>query len=289
MSEDQIHKTEFKFPEKMISVNDEIGIKPELVKTVTPLSDPEAISIELPSNFAYYKFKDLYVKPFRVIHLAKVAKAMETASLQVLAEVVSSVLMTPNGDKNIAFSLSMSDFTCVLYWLRLNSFAKKQMRFTNICSNEKHHEDVDNGLKTKDSLKITTILDKTKLKLNSIVDIPDINNWCWMNGDERVLFRPETVLDTMQFLDSTEWEDPEFQYFAKIAAVLDLPFGLDEKIKFIKDNNIDTDSCARALEFANMMSQYQVVETYTSVCSGCGASMEVNTSVDARSFLSPAF
>ena len=40
-----------------------------------PVADPEGASLGLPSKFAYYAFKDLYVKPFKARHLAKLSRA----------------------------------------------------------------------------------------------------------------------------------------------------------------------------------------------------------------------
>src|ERR1035437_8774346 len=51
-----------------------------LSSQTTPVTSPDAISIDLPSKFHYYGFKDLYVRPLRVTHLAKLAKAVELGS-----------------------------------------------------------------------------------------------------------------------------------------------------------------------------------------------------------------
>jgi len=53
-----------------------------------PTSEPESIVLDLPSNFAFYDFKDIYVKPFKGYHLGKLSRAKEEQSTLHMAEVV---------------------------------------------------------------------------------------------------------------------------------------------------------------------------------------------------------
>lgn len=255
----------------------------------TPIAEPEGISIDLPSRFFYYSFKDLYVRPFKLSHLAKVAKAHETSSMQTLAEVVSAVLSTPNGDTNIAFQLTMADFNAVLHWLRLNSFNKKQMRMTHQCANPNHIAQVEAGVKTPESLKVTTIYHSSDLKLNHLDNAPDpaVYQLNLPGYDTPVALRPETVTDVVQFLDSPNWDDPEFQYKARVASVIGLPMPLEDRILMLED--LDPDQALLALEFADLVDEYGVEEFVSTKCMGCGASAAVKIAVDALTFLSPEF
>jgi hypothetical protein len=255
----------------------------------TPIADPEGISIDLPSRFFYYTFKDLYVRPFKLSHLAKVAKAHETSSMQTLAEVVSSVLSTPNGDTNIAFQLNMADFNAVLYWLRLNSFSKKQMRLTHQCTDPNHLAQVEAGTKTQESLKVTTIYTNSDLKMRHLDEAPDPEKYSIMvpGYDQKVQMRPETVSDVVQFLDHPDWEDPEFQYKARVASVIGLGISLEQRIALIDD--LDPDQALLALAFADLVDTYGVDELVSTNCMECGASTAVKTAVDALTFLSPEF
>lgn len=266
------------------------------VKTVPPaqISEPEGISIELPSLFQYYTFKDLYVKPFRVNHLGKVAKSHETGSMQTLVEVVSSVLSTPNGDKDIAFNLNLHDFNAVLYWLRLNSFSKKQMRVQWECNNEKHTHDVASGVKPKETLANTSVYTNSDVEHKYLESLPDPEHYHLMvDGYGRVDMRPETMGDTIDFMDHPSWEDPEFQFTARIASVLDMKhpdgtcYRLAEKVAVVE--SLPADAAALALEFAELVDTFGVVEHIETKCIGCGASTKLKIAVDALSFLSPAF
>ena len=261
---------------------------------VTPISEPEGISIDLPSRFHYYDFKDLYVKPFRLSHLAKLAAAHATSSMQSVAEVVSSVLSTPQGHQNIAFQLHMADFNAVLYWLRLNSFSKRQMRVRYECTNPAHLHSVEIGEKTKESLQVAALYTNSDLKFVHLDRAPDPEVFKFeLENYGTVTMRPETVLDVIDFMDSPEWEDPEFQFKARIASVLDMcspegvPARLAQKIAVLDD--LPPDVAALATEFADIVDEFGVSEIVQSNCIGCGASAAVRIAVDAQCFLSPEF
>ncbi len=258
------------------------------------IAEPEGISIDLPSRFQYYGFKDLYVKPFRVSHLGKVAKSHETGSMQTLAEVVSSVLSTPNGDTGLGFKLSMNDFNAVLFWLRLNSFSKKQMRVPWECNNPDHTHSVAAKERPAETLKNTSLYTSSDVQHRYLEEVPDPEHYHLMvDGYGRVDLRPETMGDTIDFMDHPSWEDPEFQFTARVASVLGMehpdgtPYRLSEKIEVVE--NLPADAAAIALEFAELVDTFGVVETIQTKCNGCGASTELKIAVDALSFLSPAF
>ena len=256
---------------------------------LTPKSEVEGVSVDLPSRFFYYDFKDLYVKPFRVRHLAKLAKGHEQKSMQIIAEVVSSVLSTTSGDyDDLGFRLSMNDFNYVLYWLRLHSFVKPQMRLTSKCTNPEHIKDVEAGTKPKESLTITTIFKDTDLAVSYMDDAPDPETYHVEIEGQRVELHPETVLDAVHLLDHPNFDDEEVQYNSRIASCLKIPgASLTQKIELIKD--MMPEYALLALEFAELVFPYGVVETINTNCIGCGASGRLKIAVDAPSFLSPQF
>jgi hypothetical protein len=245
---------------------------PNVQPAATPTEEAESVSIDLPSRFAFYNFKDLYIRPFRVLHLAKVAKANATGSLQMIAEVVSSVLSTPSGEKNLAFKLTMADFTAVLYWLRFNSFTKKTMQVEFECNNPTHRTKVASG----------------ELPASSL-DVPDPAHFRIHNGHEYIGLKPETIQDVIEFMDSPQWQDEEFQYLAKLGALLDIPhMSLAQRIDYVS-NNLTPDDTVLVQEFAALADAYGVTEHVQLRCPECAASQSVQISVDASRFLSPKF
>jgi len=259
----------------------------------TSVASPDAVSIDLPFRFHYYQFKDLYVKPMRTPQLAKMSKGHETSSLQTQAEAVSSLLFSPTGHEHLALSLTMADYQAVLYWLRLNSFSKPQMRVNSKCNNPAHIAQVKAGTKTLESLNIQTVVTESSLKTNYLDKVPDPEVYCLHIDGVTVNFRPETLRDTIQFLDHPEWADEEFQYKSRIAAVLGLDeatgrvWTWDQRIQFV--DTLTPDQSLLALEFADLIDGVGVVESATAKCQGCGSTEIITITCDPLSFLSPKF
>lgn len=261
---------------------------------VTPMTDASAQSVDLPSKFHYYPFKDLYVRPLRLPQMAKISAGRDTGDLQKQVEAISSLLSTPNGDKDIAFKLTMADYMAVLYFLRMTSFSKQQMRVTSYCENQKHNQDVAEGKLPQASLKIETVVLKSDLRTVYLDKAPDPDYYSVTVDGIKIPFGPETLSDTIQFLAHPLWADEEFQYKSRIAAVLRLdeatgkPWTWDQRIKFVEEYMMPEDA-VRALEFASLMDEYGVVETVETVCKGCGSKGVATLTCDPLTFLSPKF
>jgi hypothetical protein len=267
----------------------------------TPVSTADYVSLDLPSKFAYYPFKDLYIKPFRTPHLAKLAKADARNSLQLLAELVSSVLMTPSGDTNIAFKLSITDLNAVMYWLRMNSFAKHTISVKSECEGHEHREAVQKGTMDKESLIITTMFQETDINVRYLESMPDPEEYKIILRDDKigervVRMRPETVADSIQFLDHPDFMDEELQYKTKILSVLDLPsafpeinWTLDQKLAFYDEGILSMEDVMLAQKFGDLMDSIGIQEIVKTKCGKCGASGTALLSFDAASFLSPNF
>src|SRR6185503_13223273 len=73
-------------------------------------SEHEAVSFALPSNFWYYDFKDVYIKPFRGRNFSKLSRARDEESLLHVVEAVSSVIHNAQYPQGLAFELTMPDF-----------------------------------------------------------------------------------------------------------------------------------------------------------------------------------
>ena len=261
---------------------------------VTPTTHPESVSIDLPSRFHYYTFKDLYVRPIRLTQMAKLSKAHETGNLQTQVEAISSLLSTPSGETNLAMKLTMADYTAVLYWLRMSSFSKPQMRVRSVCSNEQHRKDVAEGKLEETSLNIETVVFKTDMRTAYLDEAPDPETYSIEVDGIRIPFGPETLGDTIQFLAHPDWTDEEVQYKSRIAAVVRLeeatgkPWTWAQRIQFV-DEFMTPDMAIKALRFAEMMDDYGVVETVKTTCKGCGSVGVTTISIDPLTFLSPQF
>lgn len=261
---------------------------------VTPMETEDSFSLDLPSRFAYYDFKDLYCKPLKLPQLAKIAKAHETRDLQVQVEAISSLLSTQNGRTNIAFDLTMADYVATLYWLRMVSYPKQQIRHVSQCMNEAHLAEVKAGTKPPESLRIETVVFKADLKTRYLDSIPDPSEYSMEVDGVTIPFGPETLRDTLQFMSHPEWQDEEFQFKSRIAAVIKLEkatgkvWTWDQKIKFV-DTYVTPYDASKAMDFADMMDDYGIIETIQTHCKGCGSKGVSQLSADPLMFLQPKF
>ena len=252
-----------------------------------PSADPEAISVALPSEFAFYGFKDLYVKPFRILHLAKLSKAHEDRSMLPMIEAVSAVLSTTaqNVEGPLAFDLCVADFYFVLYWLKLHSFAKATLVTTSFCLNPVHIVQVQNKEMPEDSLKIVTTITQPNLQVNHLKELPPPELYAL---PEPFYCRPATMRDTVEFLEHPDWLDVEYQYLGKLASVFTSKenprMTLAERIEVVA--NFDGDTCFKLQEYEKAMDCFGVEETINIKCNGCGASRDSKITLDAHSFLS---
>jgi len=265
----------------------------------TPITSPDGISIDLPSKFFYYPFKDLYIKPLRVPQLSKLAKADETGSLQTQVEAISSVLFTSTGETDIGFKLTTADYNAVLYWLRLTSYSKPTMRVKSLCKNPEHHKQVKAGLKARDTLLIETVYTKSDLKYDYLDQAPDPAVYqitLDVKGSKEVVtLRPETMAETIQFLDHPKWADEEFAYMSKIAATLGnvevltgTRWTWDQRIQLV-EQILTPDQAVLCTQFAEIMDSYGVREKISVHCKECGYKGDDVVTCDPQTFLAPSF
>lgn len=261
-------------------------------------------SVALPSNFVFYKFKDLYIKPFKTLHLAKLIKAQQEQSPSHLAEVVDSVLSTSSGETGLAFKLTHPDYMWVLYWLRLNSFSKFEYIVKGTCNNPKHIEQVKSGKLDKKTLKISSkvtksVLDCTMLPEDFKVDISE-----YLPQD--IELPPGFTLSVPVYQDIIDMaDDPNmlyqgkggkteeqeynaaYMYQATPALLMKWP-GATWKQRFDFAGELSPDDYMRVGEYANSIPDYGIKETVELTCGVCGAKRKVLSYVDARSFFHTA-
>lgn len=283
-------------------------------------ADANGISLALPSHFAFYPFKDLYIVPFRNAHLAKLQRAHDENSIQQTIEVVSSVIYTTDGDhEGLAFDLTMPDFYFILYWLRFNSFTKSNYLHKTKCNNKEHVRRVRNGLNLHeyrtalqrgeitqeqfqevaseilppDSLNIAQIVQKSQINNKELESIPDPTVFYFEDGSvlENMVFRPPTMRDALEIMDSPLVQHPntrsEFLYLAQQASHIQLDGGfvpIEQRIQLVE--NATADEAALINQYESMLSEYGIEEKVNVTCKVCGASRDTKMSLDASSFLS---
>jgi len=79
----------------------------------------------LPSNFVSYDWDNLYIRPFRVGDLQKLAYAREQG-LKVIIDVIGGCI-----NRNVR-ELTIGDFIFILYWERIHSYVKSPLKFSYV-------------------------------------------------------------------------------------------------------------------------------------------------------------
>lgn len=255
------------------------------------IAEPEAMSLALPSRFAYYGFKDVYIRPFLARHIAKLQKAHREQSLLPIVEAVSSVMYTtdPNyANRPIAFDLTLPDFYMALYWLRMNSFTKSNYIHTTRCNNPAHLEAVENGEKPEDTLNISQVITKSELKVVELEKVPDPEIYHFSDSSAMV-FRPPTMRDVIEFAESPELQDneqrEEFTFLAQLATHIqhrEFELTLAQRIEIVK--NATADQVELIQDFEQALGEYGVIDTVKVQCKECGHQRETRLNIAAHSF-----
>lgn len=252
--------------------------------------DPAYISIGLPSNFQWYPFKHLSVRPLKVPEVKKMWTAHVTKSLRTMMEALAPCL-----DQDI-FALTVGDVYSVMYWLRLNSYPKNPYTIKYSCQNPAHVERVAKPKKGEeiwgmDTLRNEAIVTGSQLEEVQMRPLEEIG--AFVREMELVkagvAVYPSTVRDLVELdeLANEEGFDPGDDLLCKYATYLDRRHGatLAERAKFmLADDRIQPDSFVELEGLINALA-HGVRETVNLTCGKCGASNRVLIPIDARTFL----
>lgn len=265
----------------------------------------QAISIDLPSRFKFYSFKDLYIKPMRNFHRAKLAAAYQQQSLRPVAEVIDSLLATSSGQTGLVYLLTVEDFTYLMYWIRLHFFTASPITLRAQCKDEKHLRDVKDGKKTKKSLQIVQVINNLVPEAVFLEEDFEPHLEQFMpsfdgveNVPEGAYVSPATYGDIIELTEDdhflSEEIDPQtgekvkmpntaYVYLANAAAFLRVP-GMSFRDRVMLVGNMDDADYNKLMSVAKAIPTYGVNEVVKIRCKECGAIRSVKTRLDAHSF-----
>jgi hypothetical protein len=296
----------------------QMGTQPNQMPGFTnPIADAESMSLALPSRFAYYGFKDLYVRPLLARHIAKLQKAHREQSLLPIVEAVSSVVFTTDqryAGRALAFDLTLPDFYMVLYWLRMNSFTKSNYVHKTRCNGQAHLKRVEDHMRLAEyeqqvrtkkmkveeferikaaalpesSLDISQVITKSELKVIELEKIPDPEIFHF-SDTSAMIFRPPTMKDVVEFSEAPELQDDdkreEFSFLAQLATHIqhrELELSLAQRVQIVE--NATGDQVELIQQFEKELGDYGVVDTVKVTCKECGHVRETRLNISAHSF-----
>ena len=258
----------------------------------------KAFSLDLPSRFNFYSFKELYGEPFKTKHITKLMQGQYERSLSTLVEVVDSVLSTPTGETRLAYELTYEDYVWVLYWLRLNSFTKNRMQVKYTCKNPEHIQKVESGEMPKESLKLVSIVETSSLTTDYLEKVSfNKNNFlpnCELPEGFRIdVPRMKDVLamseDPRMFITVQGEQVPDAGYMRQASLSMMINWNnasWNERYDFVGE--LSPDDFDTMMSLGKDIPAYGVKEYVTIRCPRCGAQYKVKTSIDARSFFLPS-
>lgn len=242
--------------------------------------DPDYVDITLPSNFYFYPFKSLSVKPVRANAQAKFNRAAKEGRMKHLVDAISSCIEPGRS----AYELTPQDFHSIMYWLRLNSYGKTPMTHKTVCENKEHIDDVVEKRKPVESLNISAVITKTSLTETQF-DPEKMYQANLPNGLRLGYLTMRDVVDVSEMVDDENFD--EIEWYADLAGFLaprtEAEISIKSRIELVK--NLSPDDVEEIIQYSNSITDYGVKEKVLVRCNGCGAEMESNISIDALTFL----
>lgn len=275
-----------KMPQVSISLGENETVRAPLPSVER---DPDYTSVELPSQFHFYNFKELAIGSIRVKHQAKFARAAKEQSTRITVETISSLL----GDGISAMDLTIPDFFWVMYWLRMNNFSKSPLTHRAVCRDTEHNAAVERGEKKKDSLVTLDIVSKSKIK-ETFLDVAAITAF-QNTADLHEFLKGGYTLSAPLIRDTIELEDKwadredfqEIEFMADAASCIRSTNGelvsLEKRIEFV--GNLTPDALNTLNEFRVLVQTYGVEEKISTKCKDCNAVIENEISITAFDFL----
>lgn len=253
--------------------------------SLVPNSEAEAVSFALPSNFMFYGFSDLYIKPFKGRHFSKLHRAREEESMLHVVEAVSAVVGSTTGpQQGLAFYLTLPDFYACLYWLRMHSFLKHGFTHQTMCRSIAHQTKVNNGELSADTLKHAETISKTSLKTKTLDTPLDMSQFQLDYPGLRLV--PATMKEVLEIT----MNDNIDRFAARTAATFQIEgaegLPLAERMKIVDD--LSGDDIATISAFEQAASDYGVEESIRWTCKTCGQAHTDPIELEAHSFFPSA-
>lgn len=243
-----------------------------------------AVSVELPSGFRFYDFKEMWVAPLKGKHLAKIAGAAKAKSVRLLAEAISSTLWVPKHDPEgpgLAFQLTIPDYFWILYFHRKTWYTKTSFNVTTRCSSTKHIKEVLEGKLKAETLTLKARVDVTSLKSTDLESVPELPECLRGLG-----FGVPRMMDMIMTLEDQRFGSEEFKFLFDNAAWVGHGRPWAERLALVED--LTPEQIMTIQDLSDLLSDYGVEESATVKCKECGASTSTILSIDAHSFLPAA-
>ena len=263
--------------------------------------DAEYVSVDLPSSYVFYDFKDLKAKTFKRLHLRKLLQAQTNKDPRAMAEVLNSVIVCEKGYTDLVYRLTPDDYTYLMYWQRTHSLPNMPYTQICLCQDPEHNRKVEEGLLKPETLKnqqtISKLnLDVTKLDPNYKLDLleymPKSILAKYPNAKLRVPLNGDWIamLDLNQQQEIDDEEDSLLWFMTGTSAcLLDIVDASGNQIpykdKFDLVDNLSLEEADMLDRATTKLPRYGVQQIINVKCVECGAVSQTRLVLNAHSFL----
>lgn len=268
--------------------------------------DAEYIEVELPSNYVFYDFKHLYIKPFKMMHIKKIIQGQANKNVRYLAQVINSVITCEKGYKDLVYRLTQEDFQYLLYWERLHSMPNMPYIYTCECDNPEHVRQVEEGKLSPNSLFFQQTITKSILHTDYLPVDADYSikedkyiSQALREAIPSIHLHYPLMADYLDMLEAADKELKEDEEGNEVWFITGIPctyvsikdaqgkeLSFVEKYKLLDE--VDPESFYKLKDFESDAVKYGVNEIINTKCPRCGAVSKTEIELTAHSFL-PSF
>lgn len=274
--------------------------RPEEIPYSDKHSEYQNISDDLTSQFIFYPFNTLSIKPFDIGAVRKVFRSVSLQRIEYIVEAISSCI---DPDKR-AQDLTVQDFWSLMFWERINSYKKTVYNVDVECSHPSHIAQVESGEVDRSTLSNNVpVKSMNDLQVNPINAAVVVEYVTRVKDTYNIHLYPTTMADVIEMekikADLTEGGNrakylkekhqlsdvEELTWLSKLASNLSHIHGatLLQRIDYLTQNNLSPDLLEEIENFIKI-SDHGVSETLSVPCAHCKNIMEVEVSFDALSF-----
>jgi hypothetical protein len=237
---------------------------------------------DIPSNYSFYDFKELWVRPFtpneaRLLHMARVS-----GNLMYLVSAIDACLSQPIS------RLIIEDFEFILYWLRLNSYPSKPFSVTWTCDNALEYEDIEtpSGSCMKENITVINRSNMNVVYLDQNYKVPKGMTFPTMGIFNEVW----SLKKALEGLDENDLNYEQSRddilgdiYLMNIAQWIDQGLTAQEKLQILKDSS-DLAFQEKLEAAIDEIPDFGVSESLDVQCEECGGVTKRRLRVDYLTF-----
>lgn len=239
----------------------------------------------LPTQFVFYPFDRLSVRPLQLADHIKLGSGSKVGSARTICEGIGATI-----DRDW-LNLAFADFIFIAFWLRVNSYQENQYSLTWICEGREHNRKVFLGELPEDTLKNTSTITKADVKVNSI-DFEAVEPLAQLLSEKGIFITAPTVRDFLFFVEHGSELPDDIAFYIDAASVLSPAHGktVRDRVDFLI-NMVNTRPEAESMEVLQILNEVSgivsncgVRQAFDVVCSHCGEKGVKEVEIDLLTF-----